>query len=64
MPSKRILPTLLSIPRATVKSRFVEMFGDLEPSVPISEVCIEFADGDWIEGKDQSESGMRFIPKH
>ena len=25
VPSKRILPTLLSIPRATVKSRFVEM---------------------------------------
>ena len=44
-----------------VKSRFVEMFGDLEPSVPISEACIEFADGDWIEGKDQSESGIRLI---
>ena len=64
MPSKRILSTLLSIPRATVKSRFVEMFGNLESSVLISEVCIGFVDGGWIESKKQSESGMRFIPKH
>ena len=44
-----------------VKSRFVEMFGALEPSVSISDACIEFIDGDWIESKDQSESGIRLI---
>ena len=44
-----------------VKSRFVEMFGALAPSVPIAEACSEFVDGDWIESKDQSESGIRLI---
>ena len=44
-----------------VKSRFIEMFGALEPSVSISDACIEFIDGDWIESKDQSESGIRLI---
>ena len=44
-----------------IKSRFVEMFGALEPSVSISDACIEFIDGDWIESKDQSESGIRLI---
>ena len=43
------------------KSRFIEMFGALEPSVSISDACIEFIDGDWIESKDQSESGIRLI---
>ena len=62
MPSKRILSTLRRTIRAATKSRFVEMFGDFEPSVPISEACIEFVDGDRIESKDQSESGIRLIP--
>lgn len=44
-----------------IKSRFIEMFGALEPSVSISDACIEFIDGDWIESKDQSESGIRLI---
>ena len=44
-----------------IKSRFVEMFGNLEPSILISDACIEFIDGDWIESKDQSESGIRLI---
>lgn len=52
---------LIGIIDDLVKSRFVEMFGALEPSVSISDACIEFIDGDWIESKDQSESGIRLI---
>ena len=29
--------------------------------VPLKDLCIVFGDGDWIESKDQSESGIRLI---
>lgn len=44
-----------------VKSQFVEMFGDLSQRVPLSTLCDTFIDGDWIEAKDQSETGIRLI---
>lgn len=45
-----------------VKSRFIEMFGgDKVEHVELSSVCSTFIDGDWIESKDQSESGIRLI---
>ena len=44
-----------------VKSRFIEMFGKCEKQQTIQSVCNLFIDGDWIEAKDQSESGIRLI---
>lgn len=29
--------------------------------VPLKELCTHFGDGDWIESKDQSESGIRLV---
>ena len=45
-----------------VKSQFIEMFGgdDVE-RVELSSVCSTFIDGDWIESKDQSDSGIRLV---
>ena len=43
------------------KSRFIEMFGKCEKQQTIQSVCNLFIDGDWIEAKDQSESGIRLI---
>ena len=49
VPSKRKPSTLLSIPRATVKSRFVEMFGDVDKTPyeikSIQECCDKIKDG-------------------
>lgn len=50
MPSKRKPSTPLSIPRATVKSRFVEMFGDpvddeIWPHVTLAELCTKLGSG-------------------
>ena len=51
MPSKRILTTPLSIFRATVKSRFVEMFGEAEkprkdfPVKALNDVCSSIVRG-------------------
>lgn len=44
------------------KSQFIEMFGgdDVE-RVELSSVCSTFIDGDWIESKDQSDSGIRLV---
>ena len=45
-----------------LKSQFIEMFGgDKVEHVELSSVCATFIDGDWIESKDQSESGIRLI---
>ena len=46
-----------------VKSRFIEMFGDelTQCVVPLSDACQLFTDGDWIESKDQSKTGIRLI---
>ena len=43
------------------KSRFIEMFGNEENHASILSLCDTFIDGDWIEAKDQSESGVRLI---
>lgn len=45
-----------------VKSQFIEMFGKDNTSLStIGECANTFIDGDWIESKDQSESGIRLI---
>jgi type I restriction enzyme S subunit len=45
-----------------VKSQFVEMFGGGDfPKKRIADVCDTVADGDWIEAKDQSDSGVRLV---
>lgn len=48
-----------------VKSQFMEQFKDLieqpEACSKIEDVCTVFADGDWIESKDQSDEGIRLI---
>ena len=44
-----------------VKSQFVEMFGELAPSVSLASICELFTDGDWIESKDQSIGGIRLL---
>lgn len=41
------------------KSQFIEMFGCSVERVALSSLCDTFIDGDWIEAKDQSDSGIR-----
>ena len=44
------------------KSQFIEMFsGNKTEYVLLSSLCSIFIDGDWIESKNQSESGIRLI---
>ena len=44
------------------QSQFIEMFGnDSEALSNLGECANTFIDGDWIESKDQSESGIRLI---
>lgn len=43
------------------KSQFIEMFGSSAERVALSSLCDTFIDGDWIEAKDQSDSGIRLI---
>ena len=66
MPSKRILSTLLSIFRATVKSRFVEMFGNQKdnsmklPLVKLEEVaCV--GSSRRVFKNDLVDSGIPFL---
>ena len=47
--------------RQADKSQFIEMFGCLAERVALSSLCDTFIDGDWIEAKDQSGSGIRLI---
>ena len=42
-------------------SQFIEMFGACKDRVSLSSLCNVFQDGDWIESKDQSETGIRLI---
>ena len=42
-------------------SQFIEMFGKTTERVSLSSLCNTFIDGDWIEAKDQSLSGIRLI---
>ena len=44
-----------------VKAQFIEMFGCSAERVALSSLCDTFIDGDWIEAKDQSDSGIRLI---
>lgn len=44
------------------KSRFFEQFSKPEITrVPLIDLCSLFIDGDWIEAKDQSDSGYRLV---
>lgn len=44
------------------KSQFISQFGnDSILKVELSSLCTEFLDGDWIESKDQSDSGYRLV---
>lgn len=52
---------LLTATEEMVKSQFIEMFGCLAERVALSSLCDTFIDGDWIEAKDQSGSGIRLI---
>ena len=52
---------LLAATEEMVKSQFIEMFGCLAERVALSSLCDTFIDGDWIEAKDQSDSGIRLI---
>ena len=53
---------LLKATDEMVKSRFIEEFNNPEiPKVSMSELCTTFIDGDWIEAKDQSDSGYRLV---
>ena len=42
-------------------SQFIEMFKGSAERVALSSLCDTFIDGDWIEAKDQSDSGIRLI---
>ena len=42
-------------------SQFIEMFAACKKHVSLSSLCNVFQDGDWIESKDQSETGIRLI---
>lgn len=42
-------------------SQFIEMFGNCKSQGTLSSLCATFIDGDWIESKDQSDSGIRLI---
>lgn len=44
----------------TPKVRFAGFTGDWEQR-KLSSLCDKFTDGDWIESKDQSESGVRLV---
>lgn len=52
---------MIDITEEMVKSQFIEMFGNTSKRVPLSSLCDTFIDGDWIEAKDQSDSGIRLI---
>ena len=42
-------------------SQFIEMFNCSAERVALSSLCDTFIDGDWIEAKDQSDSGYRLV---
>lgn len=52
---------LLTATQEMVKSQFIEMFAACKKHVSLSSLCNVFQDGDWIESKDQSETGIRLI---
>lgn len=56
---------LISATDELVKSQFIEQFGsylgDETRCATVEQVCTVFADGDWIESKDQADDGIRLI---
>ena len=52
---------LLTATEEMVKSQFIEMFKCSAERAALSSLCDTFIDGDWIEAKDQSDSGIRLI---
>ena len=56
---------LISATDELVKSQFMEQFGsylgDEARCATVEQVCTIFADGDWIESKDQADDGIRLI---
>lgn len=56
---------LISATDDLVKSQFMEQFASLikddTKCSTIENICTLFADGDWIESKDQSDAGIRLI---
>ena len=56
---------LISATDELVKSQFMEQFGsylgDDTRCATVEQVCTVFADGDWIESKDQADEGIRLI---
>ena len=52
---------LLLATRDMVKSQFIEMFDCYADRVALSSLCDTFIDGNWIEAKDQSDTGIRLI---
>ena len=67
MDKQRELAELMWAMDATKKSyqKFMEQFesyiGDETKCATVEQVCTVFADGDWIESKDQADDGIRLI---
>ena len=59
--AKNAYRTLIARADELVKSQFIEMFGGIKKQSRLDELCDYFGDGDWIESKDQSPSGIRLI---
>lgn len=51
---------LLAATDDMLKAKFMEMFRK-EKLIPLKEVCETLIDGDWIESKHQTDSGIRLI---
>ena len=63
--TKKSYQKLIAATDELVKSQFMEQFASLimddAKCSTIEKVCTLFADGDWIESKDQSDDGIRLI---
>ena len=63
--TKKTYQKLIFATDELVKSQFMEQFASLikddTKCSTIENVCTLFADGDWIESKDQSDAGIRLI---
>jgi type I restriction enzyme S subunit len=53
--------SLLNETDELVRSQFVEIFSSESNYKRLDELCDYFGDGDWVESKDQSDSGVRLI---
>ena len=63
--TKKSYQKLIAATDELVKSQFMEQFGsylgDETRCATVEQVCTVFADGDWIESKDQADDGIRLI---